>query len=55
MVAEGRDARFIAARSDLPAAIAAEAEAGDLVMVMGARDPSLTALGCAVLSALAGA
>ena len=55
VVATSRDARFIAARSDLPAAIAAEAEAGDLVLVMGARDPSLTALGRAILAALAGA
>jgi UDP-N-acetylmuramate--alanine ligase len=38
----GRDARFLAARQDLPAAIAAAALPGDLVLVMGARDPSLT-------------
>ena len=38
----GRDARFLAARDKLPAAIAAEARSGDLVLVMGARDPSLT-------------
>jgi len=38
----GRDARFLAARHDLPSAIAAEARPGDLVLVMGARDPSLT-------------
>lgn len=38
----GRDARFLAARDKLPAAIAAEARPGDLVLVMGARDPSLT-------------
>ena len=42
MVAAGRDARFIPSRSDLPAAIVAEARPGDLVLVMGARDPSLT-------------
>lgn len=40
--AGGRDARFVPARADLPAAIAAEARPGDLVLVMGARDPSLT-------------
>jgi UDP-N-acetylmuramate-alanine ligase len=38
----GRDARFLAAREELPAAIATEARPGDLVLVMGARDPSLT-------------
>jgi UDP-N-acetylmuramate--alanine ligase len=38
----GRDARFGADREELPAAIAAEARPGDLVLVMGARDPSLT-------------
>jgi UDP-N-acetylmuramate-alanine ligase len=38
----GRDARFLAAREALPAAIAAEARPQDLVLVMGARDPSLT-------------
>jgi UDP-N-acetylmuramate-alanine ligase len=38
----GRSARFLAERELLPAAIAAEARPGDLVLVMGARDPSLT-------------
>jgi len=38
----GRDARFLAAREELPQAIAAEARPGDLVLIMGARDPSLT-------------
>jgi len=38
----GADARFLPARDDLPPAIAAEARPGDLVLVMGARDPSLT-------------
>jgi UDP-N-acetylmuramate--alanine ligase len=38
----GRNARFLADRGDLPRAIAAEARPGDLVMVMGARDPSLS-------------
>ena len=42
IAARGRDARFIPARADLPTAIAAEARSGDLVLVMGARDPSLT-------------
>lgn len=48
----GRDARFTPARAELPAAIAAEARAGDLVLVMGARDPSLTAFGRDILAAL---
>ncbi len=42
IAALSRDARFIPDREDLPAAIAAEAGPGDLVLVMGARDPSLT-------------
>jgi UDP-N-acetylmuramate--L-alanine ligase len=37
-----KDGRFSALRSDLPKAIAREARPGDLVLVMGARDPSLT-------------
>lgn len=48
----GRDARFLADRTGLPAAIAAEARPGDLVMVMGARDPSLTGLAREVLRVL---
>jgi hypothetical protein len=39
-------------RSDLPDLVAAEARPGDLVVVMGARDPSLTGLGQAILAAL---
>jgi UDP-N-acetylmuramate--alanine ligase len=49
----GRDARPLTRRPDLPAAVAAEARPGDLVLVMGARDPSLTDLGRAILDALA--
>ena len=37
----GKDARFVPERDELPALIAAEAKAGDVVMVMGARDPTL--------------
>lgn len=51
--AAGRDARFLADRAALPAAIAAEARPGDLVLVMGARDPSLTGFGRAILAELA--
>ncbi|MEZ4388170.1 MAG: Mur ligase domain-containing protein [Candidatus Krumholzibacteriia bacterium] len=52
IVGRGREARFLADRAGLPAAIAAEARDGDLVMVMGARDPSLTELARGVLGAL---
>jgi UDP-N-acetylmuramate--alanine ligase len=48
----GRDARFLAVRDKLPAAIAAEARPGDLVLVMGARDPSLTDFCRSILVAL---
>lgn len=54
VAAGGRDARFIARRGDLPAAIAAVAQAGDLVLVMGARDPSLTTFCEAVCEVLSG-
>jgi len=50
----GRDARFCATRADLPDAVAAEARRGDLVLVMGARDPSLTAFCRDILTALEG-
>lgn len=49
----GRDARFEPGRSHLPPLIAAEAHPGDLVLVMGARDPGLTAFGQECLRALA--
>ncbi len=52
--AQDRDARFVARRSELPGLIAMEARPGDLVLVMGARDPSLTGLGRAILAALEG-
>jgi UDP-N-acetylmuramate--alanine ligase len=48
----GRGAEFAASREKLIARVAAEARAGDLVLVMGARDPSLTELGKAILAAL---
>ncbi|MGD9546067.1 MAG: Mur ligase domain-containing protein [Candidatus Krumholzibacteriia bacterium] len=48
----GRDARFIPDRAGLPSAIAEEAGPGDLVLVMGARDPSLTDLCRDILTAL---
>jgi UDP-N-acetylmuramate--alanine ligase len=48
----GTRAAFAPSREALAAAIAAEARPGDLVLVMGARDPSLTALAHALLAAL---
>ena len=39
-------------RESLPGRIAHQAREGDLVLVMGARDPSLTALGAGILDAL---
>lgn len=48
----GRDARFVADRAAIPAAIAREARAGDLVLVLGARDPSLSGFAGEVLEAL---
>ncbi len=50
--AGGRDARFAAERSNLPRLIADEARTGDLVLVMGARDPSLTGFGREILELL---
>ncbi|MBL8028572.1 MAG: UDP-N-acetylmuramate--alanine ligase [Fibrobacteres bacterium] len=49
---KGRDSRFVANRSDLPALIAKEAKEGDIVMVMGARDSSLTTLAKSIAAAL---
>lgn len=48
----GVDARFCALREDLPQQLATAASAGDLILVMGARDPSLTAFCGDVLEAL---
>jgi UDP-N-acetylmuramate--alanine ligase len=48
----GRRAAFAPSREALVGAIAAEARAGDLVLVMGARDPSLTALARSILAGL---
>ena len=44
VAATGRDARVAASRADLPGLIADAARPGDLVIVMGARDPSLSEL-----------
>jgi len=38
----GKEARFVVERESIAGLMAAEARSGDLIMVMGARDPSLT-------------
>lgn len=48
----GRDARDLADRAELPGAVALAAHPGDVALVMGARDPALSDLARAVLSAL---
>jgi UDP-N-acetylmuramate--alanine ligase len=50
----GVQARFAPSREGLVAELAAEAREGDLILVMGARDPSLTGLARDILAALAG-
>jgi UDP-N-acetylmuramate--alanine ligase len=50
--AEGAAAEFAPTRDWLIARIAAEARAGDLVLIMGARDPSLTELARKILAAV---
>jgi len=52
LAGQGVQARFAPSRAALVAALAAEARAGDLILVMGARDPSLTALARDILAAL---
>jgi len=52
IAARGTHAEFAATRAELVSRVAHEAQSGDLVMVMGARDPSLTALGREILQAL---
>jgi UDP-N-acetylmuramate--alanine ligase len=50
--AKGAAAEFAPTRDRLIARIAEEARAGDLVLVMGARDPSLTDLARKILAAV---
>jgi UDP-N-acetylmuramate-alanine ligase len=50
--ARGVPAVFRESREDLVGPIAAEAQPGDLILVMGARDPSLTGFGRAILRQL---
>ncbi|HTM58445.1 MAG TPA: L,D-transpeptidase family protein [Candidatus Udaeobacter sp.] len=52
IAARGRGAEFCASRENLIARVASSARDGDLVLVMGARDPSLTELAKAILAAL---
>lgn len=52
IVAKGAHAEFAPSRQWLIARIAEEAQAGDLVLMMGARDPSLTELARAILAAI---
>jgi UDP-N-acetylmuramate--alanine ligase len=51
--ARGTRAEFAPSRDTLVARIAKEARPGDLVLVMGARDPSLSELARTILAALA--
>ena len=48
----GTNAEFVPTRERLVARIAEEARPGDLVLVMGARDPSLTELARAILTSI---
>ena len=52
IASQGARADFAPSREWLVARIAEEAQAGDLVLVMGARDPSLSALARAILAAI---
>ena len=54
IAARGVQAEFAPTREELVRRIAAEARGGDLVLVMGARDPSLTDLARTILEKLAG-
>jgi UDP-N-acetylmuramate--alanine ligase len=50
--ARGKDVRFFSDRAAIPADAAREARSGDLVLLMGARDPSLPRFARDLLSAL---
>ena len=52
IAANGAKAEFAPSRTWLAARIAEEAREGDLVLVMGARDPTLTDLSLAIVNAL---
>jgi UDP-N-acetylmuramate--alanine ligase len=53
IAALGAEAEFAPSRDKLAARVAEEARPGDLVLVMGARDPSLSELARTILAALA--
>ncbi|KQN24186.1 UDP-N-acetylmuramate--alanine ligase [Sphingomonas sp. Leaf34] len=53
IVAGGRDARHIADRAEAAAALVAEARPGDRIVVMGARDDTLSVLAAGMVDALA--
>ena len=55
IVARGGQAEFAPTRDGLIERIAEEARSGDLVIVMGARDPSLTPFAGRILARLANA
>jgi UDP-N-acetylmuramate--alanine ligase len=55
IAARGTNAEFAPSREWLVERVAAEARPGDLVLVMGARDPSLTDLARGILGRLGGA
>lgn len=52
IVARGRRAEYARSREDLLERIVTEARAGDLVIIMGARDPSLTPFAASILARL---
>jgi UDP-N-acetylmuramate--alanine ligase len=53
IVAGGRDARHVADRAEAAAALVAEARPGDRIVVMGARDDTLSVLAAGMVDALA--
>ena len=53
VAAAGRDARHVADRADAAAMLVAEARPGDRIVVMGARDDSLSALAAGMVDTLA--
>lgn len=54
VVQNGRDARFAPERQGIAQLLAHEAQAGDVILVMGARDPSLTGFCQEIVQKLAG-
>jgi UDP-N-acetylmuramate--alanine ligase len=50
--AQGKRAKFLPSRADILSAVTAAAQPGDLILVMGARDPSLTDFCHAILEVL---